>query len=68
MFAAVDDPISLQITVLESALAILIELGKVRWSTRKELGVEFMVVEEDQLGASTIFSWSWQGQVDVVTG
>jgi len=45
MFAAVDDPISLQITVSSQPSPILIELGKVRWSTSREFGVEFMVVE-----------------------
>ena len=45
MFAAVDDPISLQIIVSSQSTPIMIELGKVRWSTRKEFGVEFMVVE-----------------------
>ena len=45
MFAGIDDPISLQITVSSQPSPILIELGKVRWSTRKEFGVEFMVVE-----------------------
>jgi hypothetical protein len=45
MFTAVDDPISLQITVSNQPMPIMIELGKVRWSTRREFGVEFMVVE-----------------------
>ena len=45
MFAAVDDPVSLQISVSSQPTPIIIELGKVRWSTRREFGVEFMVVE-----------------------
>lgn len=45
MFAAMDDPVSLQITVSTQPTPITIELGKVRWSTRREFGVEFMVVE-----------------------
>ena len=45
MFAAVDDPVSVQITVSTQPTPITIELGKVRWSTRREFGVEFMVVE-----------------------
>lgn len=45
MFAGVDDPVSLQITVSSQDTPITIELGKVRWSTRREFGVEFMVVE-----------------------
>ena len=45
MFAAVDDPVSLQITVSSQPTPITIELGKVRWSTSREFGVEFMVVE-----------------------
>lgn len=45
MFASIDDPISLQITVSTQPTPITIELGKVRWSTRREFGVEFMVVE-----------------------
>ncbi|HEU4503054.1 MAG TPA: PilZ domain-containing protein [Nitrospira sp.] len=45
MYAAIDDPISLHITVSSQPTPIAIELGKVRWATRQELGVEFMVVE-----------------------
>ena len=45
LFTAVDDPVSLQITVSKQPTPIVIELGKVRWSTRREFGVEFMVVE-----------------------
>ena len=45
MFVAVDDPVSLLITVSNQPTPIVIELGKVRWSTRREFGVEFMVVE-----------------------
>lgn len=45
MFVAVDDPVSLEITVSTQSTPITIELGKVRWSTRREFGVEFMVVE-----------------------
>jgi hypothetical protein len=45
LFAAVDDPVSLQITVSSQSTPITIELGKVRWATRREFGVEFMVVE-----------------------
>ena len=45
MYAGVDDPVSLQITVSNQPTPITIELGKVRWSTRREFGVEFMVVE-----------------------
>ena len=45
LFAASDDPISLQITVSNQPTPIMIELGKVRWATKREFGVEFMVVE-----------------------
>ena len=45
MFVAVNDPISMQITVSTQPTPITIELGKVRWSTRREFGVEFMVLE-----------------------
>jgi hypothetical protein len=45
MFAATDDPVSLQITVSNQPTPIMIELGKVRWATKQEFGVEFMVVE-----------------------
>ena len=45
LYAAIDDPISLHITVSSQPTPIAIELGKVRWATRRELGVEFMVVE-----------------------
>ena len=45
LYTAVDEPVSLQITVSNQPTPIIIELGKVRWSTRREFGVEFMVVE-----------------------
>jgi hypothetical protein len=45
LYVGADDPISLQITVSNQPTPITIELGKVRWSTRREFGVEFMVVE-----------------------
>ena len=45
LFAAADDPVSLQITVSSQPTPIAIELGKVRWATKREFGVEFMVVE-----------------------
>ena len=45
MFASIDDPVSLLITVSTQATPVTIELGKVRWSTSREFGVEFMVVE-----------------------
>ena len=45
LFTAVNVPVSLQITVSSQSTPITIELGKVRWSTRREFGVEFMVVE-----------------------
>jgi hypothetical protein len=43
--AAIDDPVSLHVTVSNQPTPISIELGKVRWATRRELGVEFMVLE-----------------------
>ena len=45
LYAAIGDPISLQITVSSQPTPITIELGKVRWSTSREFGVQFMVVE-----------------------
>lgn len=45
LYFAIDDPVSLQITVSNQPTPITIELGKVRWSTSREFGVEFMVVE-----------------------
>jgi PilZ domain len=45
MYAGVGDPASLQITVSSQPTPITIELGKVRWSTQREFGIEFMVVE-----------------------
>ncbi len=45
MYAGVNDPISLQVMVSSQPTPITIELGKVRWSTRREFGVEFMVLE-----------------------
>jgi PilZ domain len=45
LYVGADDPISLQITVSSQPTPITIELGKVRWSTRREFGVEFMVIE-----------------------
>ena len=44
LFAASGDPISLNLTVPTQAPPILIELGRVRWATKREFGVEFMVV------------------------
>jgi len=38
------DPVSLQITVSDQSRPLSVELGKVRWATRREFGVEFMVV------------------------
>jgi hypothetical protein len=45
LYAAIDDPISLHITVSSQLTPIAIELARVRWATRRELGMEFMVVE-----------------------
>jgi len=45
--AASGDPISLQITVPNRRQSDSVELGKVRWATRLECGVEFMVVIGD---------------------
>jgi len=45
MFAAADDPVSLHITVSSQPTPIMIELGKVRWASRREFGIEFMVIE-----------------------
>ena len=45
LYVGADDPVSLQITVSSQPTPITIELGKVRWATRREFGVEFMVVE-----------------------
>ena len=45
LYVGAGGPISLQITVSSQPTPITIELGKVRWSTRREFGVEFMVVE-----------------------
>ena len=45
LYVGSDEPVSLQITVSSQPTPITIELGKVRWSTRREFGVEFMVVE-----------------------
>ena len=42
---AIEDPISLQLTVSSQAKPIVIELGMVRWATRREFGVEFMVLD-----------------------
>jgi PilZ domain-containing protein len=45
--AASDDPISLQITFPGQPTPISVELGKIRWATRREFGVEFMIVGGD---------------------
>ena len=47
MTAASGDPISLEITFPGQPTPIAVELGKVRWATRREFGVEFMVVSGD---------------------
>lgn len=44
MSAAKGDPISLNLTIATQPAPILIDLGTVRWATRREFGVEFMVV------------------------
>lgn len=45
--AASGDPISLQITCPGQPTPISVELGKIRWATRCEFGVEFMIVGGD---------------------
>lgn len=38
------DPVSLNIAVPSQPTPVSIDLGKVRWATRREVGVEFLVV------------------------
>jgi hypothetical protein len=45
--AAEGESVSLQIMAPGQLTAIRVELGKVCWATRREFGVEFMVVLED---------------------
>jgi hypothetical protein len=45
--AAEGESVSLQIMAPGQSTAIRVELGKVCWATRREFGVEFMVVLED---------------------
>jgi hypothetical protein len=45
--AAEGESVSLQIMVPGQPAAIRVELGKVCWATRREFGVEFMVILED---------------------
>ena len=41
------ESVSLQLMAPGQPTAIRVELGKVRWATRREFGVEFMVILED---------------------
>ena len=41
------ESVSLQIMAPGQSTAIRVELGKVRWATRREFGVEFLVVLDD---------------------
>ena len=45
--AAAGESVSLQIMASGQSTAIRVELGKVCWATRREFGVEFMVILED---------------------
>jgi hypothetical protein len=45
--AAEGESVSLQIMAPGQPTAIRVELGKVCWATRREFGVEFMVILED---------------------
>ena len=45
--AAEGESVSLQIMAPGQPMAICVELGKVCWATRREFGVEFMVIPED---------------------
>jgi hypothetical protein len=47
--------VSLQIMAPGQSTAICVELGKVRWATRRKFGVEFMVVFEDSKQRSNHF-------------
>jgi len=41
------DSVSLQIMAPDQSKAIRVELGKVCWATRREFGVEFLVIHDD---------------------
>jgi preprotein translocase subunit SecE len=45
--AAEGEAVSLQIMVPDQSTAIRVELGKVCWATRREFGVEFLVILDD---------------------
>ena len=45
--AAEGESVSLQLMAPGQPTAIRVELGKVCWATRREFGVEFMVILED---------------------
>jgi PilZ domain-containing protein len=47
VMAVSGDPISLLITFPGQTTPVSVELGKIRWATRREFGVEFMVVSGD---------------------
>jgi len=42
--AASGDPVSLQIILPDQPTPVSVDLGKVRWATRREVGVEFLIV------------------------
>jgi len=45
MYAAIDDPVSLHITVSNQPTPVSIVLGNVRWASRRVLGVEFIFLD-----------------------
>lgn len=47
VMAAEGETVSLQIMAPGQSAAIRVELGKVCWATRREFGVEFLVVLDD---------------------
>lgn len=47
VMATAGETVSLQITIPGQATPIVVELGRICWSTRREFGVEFKVVPGD---------------------
>lgn len=49
------ETVSLQITVPDPSATVSVELGMVRWATRREFGVEFSVVLADSVARLETF-------------
>jgi hypothetical protein len=60
MYAGVDDPVSLQITVSSQPTPITIELGKCAGRPSGSSASNLWSLNQLPSGGSTSFSWPWQ--------